>query len=193
MSVEGQWIDLGSGKLLGFLTESGYALTAQTNQVFETNETVVTTNIGVSYSTNWITNAFSFTGKASAKKLVIKSTGSQGNRVFNGKPATELADLSGSYYAIGKSNDVDFVEFLTITPNTGWFDISGTGAGYSFTGTLVESAQKRVGLVTYEGGSTVPRFSVTGPVNTKKGTADMKGTDGAGSLIRYKIIKQPSI
>lgn len=210
--VKGQWLSLGSGKLLGVLTESGFQLTSVTNETFTSvntdsfitnldgsvtfsNTVFTTTNTAIVNSTNYITNAFSFTAKTSAKKITIKTTGVLGDRILTGKPATEVTDLSGSYYAMGTSDGLPFVEFLTITPSLGYnaFDVAGTGAGYTFTGALVESSQKRVGLVVYDGGSTIPRFSATGPVNTKKFTADLKGSDGAGSLIRYKIYKQPSI
>lgn len=209
LSVEGQWLSLGSGKLLGFLTESGYQLTSVTNETFTSvntdsfitnldgsvtfsNTVFTTTNTAIVNSTNYITNAFSFTAKTSAKKITIKTTGVLGNSILTGKPATEVTDLSGSYYAMGTSDGLPFVEILTITlTNNNAFYVKGDGAGYSFTGTLVESAQKHAGLVVYDGGSLFPRFSAYGTLNTKKFTADLKGSDSNGSLIRYKLFKQP--
>jgi len=201
LSLEGQWLNAGPGKILGYFTESGFQLTTETNQTFATNEVfvdpnlinVITTNTEVSSSTNYVTNAFSFTAKASAKKITIKGTGFLGEQVLTGKPASPVTDLTGSYYALGTSNNVPFVEFLTLAPSIlpNEFDVVGNGAGYTFDGTLVESAQKRAGLVVFAGGSSIPRFAVTGPLNTKKFTADLKGTDGEGSQIRYKLYKQP--
>lgn len=201
LSLEGQWLDAGKGKILGFFNESGFQLTTSTNQTFSTNFvvvdtnvlTVITTNTQVSSSTNYVTNSFSFTAKASAKKITIKGTGVLGERVFSGKPTVPVTDLSGSYYALGTSNNVPFTEFLTLTPsiNPYAFEVQGTGAGYTFDGVLVESAQRRAGLVVVAGGSSIPRFAVTGPLNTKKFTADLKGTDSDGSQIRYRLFKQP--
>jgi len=200
-SLEGQWLNAGSGKILGFFSESGFQLTTETNHTFATNfvavdtnvVTLITTNTEVSYSTNYVTNSFSFTAKASAKKITIKGTGILGDHVFTGRPAVPVTDLSGNYVALGTSNNLLFTEFLTLAPTISpyAFDVQGVGAGYTFDGLFVESAQRRAGLIVIAGGSSIPRFAVTGPLNTKKFTADLKGTDTDGSQIRYKLYKQP--
>lgn len=144
------------------------------------NDTVCYTNAIVCTANS---NAISFVGTVSSKRLILKCTTSFGNTTYEGVPLQALPDISGQYSGVRKQAGVTYQEFLTLTnQGANTYGVSLNGPGYTYTGFSMLSSQKKIafslGLV-----PSVPTNQVTvvravvGPFNGKKGSANTRGWD----------------
>jgi len=210
--ISGYWSHESSGKkILGFYTEGNYSQTCTTNQaitesttteILDNGDGTYTTNLTTYYITNdvttceitGLTNGLSFSAIVRpGSRLSLKATSINGNKTLKGVPATEIADLSGFYYAQGKKSGVKYVEFFEAEASADYangFDITGSGAGYELYGRALASRQKKLGLFYVRTSEDNPSVSLFGPINYSTYKANLKGWDGNGAKVTYKVTPQ---
>jgi hypothetical protein len=112
----------------------------------------VNTNIIITPFTADSTNQISFKANVSAgRRLSLVSTTPTGKVSFNGVPQnTNLADLSGNWYADKRLGGTRATEFFTLQktemPNL-YSSTNGTGPGYVFDMYTMASSQRKAGFV----------------------------------------------
>ncbi len=174
----------------------------QTNILEDGSSTVTTTvvtNVIQNCVTNGITNGVSFEATVKpGKNINIKATVDGRPTSLKGVPAIGLPDISGSYYGEGRNNKVPFNEFFTLTltdPSINGYDLNGQGPGYTFSGFALLS-KKSVSFYATDSSSNTLLRALSGPINTAKGSATLKGLQGTGDggtdKIIYKVSKQPN-
>jgi hypothetical protein len=177
----------------GATTDPTFCITipTATNDAVITETTTCFSNIPVCTA---LSNAVSFVGTVSAKRIVLKCTTPFGNTTYEGVPIQDLPDFSGSYSGVRKQGGVTYQELFTLTadgsvPNM--YDVSLTGPGYSYLGESLISSQKKIAFVLGQvppiptNAPTVIR-AVTGPFNSKKGSAATVGWDQPGGVLENR-------
>jgi hypothetical protein len=174
-----------------------------TNILDDGSSTVITTvltNTIQNCVTNGTTNGVSFEATVKpGKNMRIKATVDGRPASLKGVPATALPDISGYYYGDGRINKSPFNEFFTLTltdPSINGYDLNGQGPGYTFSGFALLS-KKSVSFYATDSSSNTLLRAITGPINTAKGSAMLKGLQSKGEengtdKITYKVTKQPN-
>jgi hypothetical protein len=207
--LSGSWSYDPKGRVVGFYTEGSENRVCTTNNDviavvsnsiidYKTNIVTITvtnyvTNTSISCVTSPLTNGLSFTAVVRPSRLTMKSTTSYGNITFHGRPAVELPDISGTYYAQGKkTGNPDFVEFITLTPGgqLNVYEISGQGAGYDVGGLGIFSSTKRLAVVLNTTATNSVLTTGYGPYDVRRGRANLTTEDLVSVIGRYKIFKQ---
>jgi hypothetical protein len=138
------------------------------------------------------TNETSFTGTVRpGRSLSLKVSGDTGTHTVRGVTNGTTTDISGDYAALGRQGSVSFTEFLNLA-NTGPgdYDVTGTGPGYDLTGFVMLVRQNHLGLYLERmEGSNIVVTAASGPWNSKKGTASLKGVNESGR-VTYKLVPQ---
>ena len=126
----------------------------------------------------------------SGKSLKVSvGAGKASSRKLSGKPAKATADLSGTWNAVGSSAKAPFSETYTLTPSATYdhvFDLDGTGASYSLSGSVLINSRNQLYLSTTNG---VIR-SLTGKLNVKKGAVSLKGSGNASHSVKIQATRQ---
>jgi hypothetical protein len=130
------------------------------------------------------------TAKAASGKSLKASVSANGvaARKLSGKPAGATTDLSGTWNVAGFSAKVPFSETYTLTPSATHdhvFDLNGTGASYSLSGSVLINSRNQLNVSTTNG---VVR-SLAGKLNVKKGSISLKGSDNAGNSVKIQGTK----
>lgn len=165
-----------------------------------TETTICSSNIVVCTA---LSNAVSFVGTVSTKRIVLKCKTPFGNTSYEGVPDQTLPDISGNYSGIRTQAGVSYQEFLTLAldgsiPNL--YDVSLNGPGYSYTGVSLVSSQKKISFVLGlippipTNQVTVVR-AVTGSFNAKNVSANTVGWDQANNVLgnreRFRVQELP--
>jgi hypothetical protein len=203
-SPSGPWSFDSKGRVIGFFAETAPTGPCVTNVVttitVETNgsEVVVSSNSVTVIDCPAITNSISFVGKVfPGKRLTLVCSTPFGKVTYRGVPTVPLADISGPWYGIKKTSSPkqSFTEFFTLAPNgVNIYDFESTGPGYTYSGALLVSRQKKIAIVA----GLNPDFdfvrAVTGPYLPGKGKAMLRGWDQpAGSFtnrIQFNVTRQ---
>jgi hypothetical protein len=196
----GNWTFDDQGRVFGFWAEFGAGPCVSNSVV-----TNGVTNIVV--TCNSLTNSVSFTGNVvPGKHLTLKCSTPNGQVVFRGVPAVQLADVSGSWIGIKKGPKIPtFNEQFTLSINTNApipnaYDVSGIGPGYQYTnGIVLISSQHQMSFscVTAENpanpGLDILR-AVNGSFNVNKAKGTLTGWDQPPGIftnrINFRVIKQ---
>jgi hypothetical protein len=182
-----------SAKIIGLLNQLSQTVepveTYMTNQLGEvvTNVTLVVTSE---------TNAISFRAVVvPGSRITVYTYGPDGNNILRGKPVdTAQLNQSGDFYAIGKRDTLNFVEFLTLQQDSGLptrYDIGGIGPGYSFTGRALVSRSKQIAVVTLslDGSSVLSVY--TGSFNLVSHKGKLGGLDSSSRKLTYNLSVLP--
>jgi hypothetical protein len=168
-AVEGPWIYDAKGRVTGYFVEE----------------------VSIAGSTNVVRNSVAFTAKVvPGKRMTLAASTANGKVTYSGVPiSTSLPNLTGSWNGLKKEGKQKFVELFDLFPNaTGpyLFNMTGTGAGYSFDGLAMVSARKKIGftsIVTPDGSTNTILRSVVGTFNPRKSQAKTKGAElGTGTI-----------
>jgi hypothetical protein len=98
------------------------------------------------------TNAINFVGKVvPGKRLTLLATSSSGHFTIRGVPATNLVDLSGSWFGVRRQNGAASYEFLRLEPINdpnaiNIYQVDGQGSGFSYSGIALLSVQRKLAL-----------------------------------------------
>lgn len=167
--VKGPWIYDAKGRVTGYFVEE----------------------VAVTGSTNVVYNSVAFTAKVvPGKRMTLAASTPNGKVTYSGVPISgSLPKLTGSWNGTKKEGKQTFVELFDLFPDvTGpyLFNMTGTGAGYTFDGVAMVSARKKIGftsIVTPEGSTNTILRSVVGTFNPRKSQAKTKGAElGTGSI-----------
>lgn len=151
-----------------------------------------------------ITNAVSFVGNVTTKRITLECSTPFGNTTYRGVLAQSLPDISGQYYGMKTQNGVEYIEFMTLA-NEGEnnYFVGLTGPGYTYTGQAILSSQKRISFAlaltpAIPTNPPVTERAVTGPFNPRNGSATMIGWDAPGDTsfipstqVRFTIHPEP--
>ncbi|MEY2409952.1 MAG: hypothetical protein QOF48_2622 [Verrucomicrobiota bacterium] len=159
--------------------------------VITTNDVVSTTNV---YENVFRTNAVSFRASVVAnKRLSLVSYQSHGRVTYVGTPSLALADASGNYFLSGKRGALPYVEFLTLTPNAefpGEYTVTGSGAGYGFTGFAFPSRHNQIAVYMQSDREPYPITVLTGSFNIRTLRGSLIGKDTSGNRYTARLIHQ---
>ena len=195
-SIIGEWAFDSAGKLIGFMNQvSEHEVKPVSTLVSNIVDgvLVVTTNTALQGVTT--TNAVSFRGTVvPGSRITLNTYGPNGNNTLKGKPSTDLGNLGGPFYAIGKRGSVNFIDFLDLAqlsnPATA-YDVDGVGAGYSFTGNALVSNQKKITVITVSLDA-VPVLTVyTGSFNLTSRKGTLSGVDSNDKKATYDLNPLP--
>ncbi len=102
-----------------------------------------------------------------------------GHVTYRGVPLVPLADISGSWYGVKKlKNKETFNEFFTMTSaGQNIYDVTGAGPDYSYTGSAILSAQKKIAFVF--GMTPIPATDPVTVVRAVVGSFNAKKVSGA--------------
>ena len=146
-----------SGRIIGFFSEISAPITITTN----------TTDAITNVEFLRITNAISFTGKASSSgsRLTLLASTPAGKSTYSGLPPIVLPDLSGSWYGTKVQEGLPYNDFFTMGSVDGFntrYGIDGEGPSYVFSGVAIVVRQKKMGIA----------LSIVRPHNPPPGTGD---------------------
>jgi hypothetical protein len=206
----GSWSYDVNGKVIGVYTEGSQNRRCTTNQEitgvvsntiidFKTNIVTISvtnyfTNEIVICVTNPIFSGVSFKAIVRPDRITIKTTGPNGGTTLKGVPAMDAADLSGSWYARAKKQNLPFIELLTFVPSEEFFngyDVFGQGPNYEIVGRALISNQKKLGLVILTSAENSPLTSAFGGINVNRGRASLNSVDLDGVRGSYNITRVP--
>ena len=191
--INGTWYHDAAGKIVGLLNQLSQTVTPM--EVYSTNQLgEVVTNINYVVTTE--TNAVSFRAVVVPNShITICTYGPNGNNVLRGKPV-DLAQLdqSGNFYALGKRDGLNFVEFMTFTPDgvvpNRYNFTAGMGPGYGFSGRALVSRSKQIAIYTLTDAGDV--LSVyTGSYNLVSKKGKLGGLDSSNSKLNYNVAPRP--
>ena len=194
--IDGRWGFDSAGKLIGFLNQvSEHEI--KPVEVLSTNVVdgfiIITTNIILKGVTT--TNAVSFRGTVvPGSHITLYTYGPNGNNTLRGKPRTDLGNLGGEFYAIGKRSSVNFVDFLSLAQDSvtaTLYGVDGMGAGYSFSGTALVSNQKKIAVLTLslDGGAVLSVYTGSFSLTSRKGK--LSGEDSNDKKVTYSLSPLP--
>jgi hypothetical protein len=133
----GNWTFDDQGRVFGFWAEFGAGPCTSNSVVTNGVTNIVVTCVS-------LTNSVSFTGTVvPGKHLTLKCSTPNGQLVYRGVPAVQLADISGSWIGIKKGAKIPtFNEQFTLSADTNSvipnvYDVNGFGPGYQYTSGLV--------------------------------------------------------
>ncbi len=187
--ITGIWYHDAAGKTIGLLNEIVQSVTPvesyMTNQLGEivTNVTLVITSE---------TNGISFRAVVvPGSRITVCTYSPNGNNILRGTPVNTLqVDQSGDFYAFGKRDTLNFVEFFNaqqdpLLPTR--YDIGGVGAGYSFTGRMLVSRSKQIAVATLslDGSSVLSVY--TGSFNLVSHKGKLSGVDSSDRKLTYSL------
>jgi hypothetical protein len=176
-----------------------------TNLLVHLTNIVYTTNI----TTDRLTNQISFTGKAvPGQRLTLNLQTPSGIVTARGVLPTPLANAAGQWYGRKQNQGLTFYEFFNVSTNDplrNRYFVDGTGPGYTLSGSMIISRQKRFGIAAavFSMGQDVTDVSqpfviraVTGPININKrtfsGAKGIQGTGGSDDLrFNYNASESP--
>jgi len=151
-----------------------------------------------------ITNAFSFMGTVQpGRSLTLACSTPFGKVTYRGVPATQLPDISGSWYATKTARGERFVEFFQMTPMGGipnsYNVFNGAGPGYHYEGFAMLSSSRQMGFAVAinpeDPAQSLAIRAVSGPFSSRTIEARTHGWDQTqGSLtnwIGFDAVKSP--
>jgi hypothetical protein len=143
------------------------------------------------------TNVFTgvLSGKATATKRVLGKVGTNiGQLSLRGVPFTPPPDLSGNWNVTTVQNKMTSSENYTLTPtsDTGVFDVSGSGSGYTISGKIIITARNAVNafIVADYGVSGQVTRSLSGNFSPTSHSLSLKGLTGHGDRITLHATRQ---
>lgn len=187
--LNGVWYHDTAGKVIGIINQLSQTVepveSYMTNQLGEivTNVTLVVTSE---------TNAISFRAVVvPGSRITVYTYGPDGNNILRGRPVDTLqADQSGDFYAIGKRDGLNFVEFLNLQQDallTTRYDLGGMGPGYSFTGRALVSRSKQIAVVTLSLDGSAVLSVYTGSYNLVSHKGKLSGVDSSDRKLTYNL------
>jgi len=178
---------------------------------FQTNITTFVTNAPtIICATNsagtGFTNVVNFVGKVvPGKRLALVASSSIGSFILRGVPATNLIDLSGSWYGLKTQNRVaawEFFELEEIFPEQNTYSVNGLGPDYSYNdGIAIVSSQRQIAFAFDLLAATQYRSTraVMGPFNPRTLTARTVGVESPGgpasltNRVTFQVVKRSSV
>lgn len=190
----GRWQHDVSGKVIGIIDQ--IVQSVKEVETYETNifNGDIVTNLVQVFTSE--TNAISFRAVVvPGTRITINTYGPDGNNVLRGTPASIAPGLlSGDFYAIGKRDTLNFVEFLNLVNDpmiASRYDADGIGPGYDFTGRILVSNKKQIAIATLSL-SGVPTLSVyTGSFNLTTHRGKLTGVDSSDRRLNYNFNRLP--
>jgi len=179
-AIDGRWSFDERGRIVGYLNEGGYIITATT--------------------TNASTNGITFRGVVSLgarPRITLNGSSVVGRVTYSGIPDAPLPDLSGTYTTIGKRGNVGTVEFFTLTSlggnNNAYNVTQGLRPGAGFDGDALLSGRKQLSMVTSSviPGSGVILTVLVGSINTNSAKASLRGRESVHTSISMKMFPTP--
>lgn len=192
--LNGTWYNDAAGKIVGLMNQLSQTVTPM--ETYSTNQLgEVVTNITFVVTTE--TNAVSFRAVVVPNtRITICTYGPNGNNVMRGKPVDlAQADQSGNFYAVGKRDGVNFVEFLTLVPDgvvPNRYNFSGgMGPGYAFTGRALVSRSKQIALFTLTSDVDDLLTVYSGSYNLVSKKGKLGGLDSSSRKVNYNLAPRP--
>lgn len=174
-AVQGGWVRDGTNRIQGYL-----------NLISQGDE---------ERDRQTVTNGFSLNGSTKPTRLNLNAHGPSGKMSLKGVPLAEtnLVDLTGTnYLAEARVPGIPFplTEIFTpsqLSPNL--YYVTGTGSGYTYTGTLLISVQKYAAFYQERTAEIVgpPIVTYAGQFNPTRRRGELRGTDGFNTNVRYKF------
>lgn len=189
--------DVGTGTSASGSSTNFYGMGSLTGSWTFDNRQKVIGFISLMDGTN-TAGGISFTAVVKTNRITLKGVSNGKSITYKGVPLNALPDISGEYYAQGKSAGAPFNEVLTLAPSgdPNTYEATGAGPAYEYIGLVMVSAQKQmafVSLIDY-GNDNVRLRSVAGSYNPTKIIASMSGvieTSTSVSNATVKLVKQP--
>lgn len=145
----------------------------------------------VTFTSASSTNGMSFVGTVTTgTRMTLRASDDTGGMVYRGVPRAALADISGTYTAVGKKGRARHTGFLTLSPSgdPNIYDVETHGPGYDGTGFALLTSNNKIGVY-YEIGDTNPVIvSMTGSFKPTKLKGTISGTDGTNNF-SLKIVQ----
>ena len=194
--ISGIWYHDAAGKTIGLLNE--IVETVEPVEMYMTNvvgsEVIISTNVVLTVTSE--TNGISFRAVVvPGSRITVYTYSPNGNNVLRGTPASILPGLlTGDFYAFGKRDALNFIEFLNFLPDpllASRYDIGGNGPAYSFTGRALVSNRKQIAVATLSLDGTSVLSVYTGPFNLVSHKGKLSGVDSSDRKLTYNMGRLP--
>jgi hypothetical protein len=192
--LNGVWYNDAEGKTIGILNQLSQTVKPVESYVTNIFNGEITTNVTLVVISE--TNAISFRAVVvPGSRITVYTYGPDGNNVLRGTPASVTPDLlSGDFYAIGKRDGLNFIEFLNLQQDpviANKYDVDGMGPGYTFLGRVLVSNKKQIAVVTLSQDGAAVLSVYTGSFSLTSHKGKLSGIDSSERKITYNFGRLP--